>query len=630
MKIISPLTSIIFNSLFSKYHLFFFLIAVSNQSYGQDASTKIKKSDTQIALEKHVITLASKEHAGRASYEDGIKLSAEYIIKELKKSGLQPLPQIKTFRQEFEVINQISLRQTSIFELINTVTKKKTILANHCKSVFFTEDMKIENKEIAFVGYGITNKKYDDYDNIDVRGKIALMLRLSPDFLLDFNDVEKEALSIELKLKLAKKNGAIGVILINSPDGEGIYLSKKFVSLSIGWFSLRFHLSKIPMIHFKNKALDAIEKQSKVSLKEIQNKINLTDKPNSFIFKNIKLSMNLKYQMNTYKTNNIVAFLPGNDPILSKEAIVIGAHYDHVGLGKMGSLLGESGHDKLHPGADDNASGTAAIVEIAKYLKKKQAHLKRSIIFILFSAEEVGLLGSNYFIKKYRAKNRKIVAMINLDMIGNYNKKQTLRINGIASSEIFKPLIEKANTGKIKISYSLYSPWYGYTDHQAFFRNDIPAIALFTGFSVNYHRPSDVPSNINFSGLNDIVSILNKFIFSLANKSSSISLNKNHTYNPTASVLNIAFIGNFIGFVSKDSPEAKAGIKVNDVLLEVDYVKVNRYYDYCCIIRDRAEGEEMQMKIKRVVPVKKEIKTKDGSNIKIEYVIKEMEFLIKL
>jgi len=610
--------------------LFSFFIATSDEKV---KDIKPKKSELLEALEKHVKTLSSEEYEGRAANAKGIELAADYIIQEFKKAGIQPLPQTKKYRQEFEIVNSLQLLNNSTFEFINTTTQIKTPITIKRQAIFLGENVNLKDKEIIFIGYGITKENYDDYAGVDVKDKVVLMLRYEPEETTAESYSASKHAWLRTKYKLAIKHGVAAILFINSPNGIRTKDKDSFLSLRTGR-SLKRDLAKMPMIQFEKSLITLIEEQTKLSFADIQEKIDEKKKPNSFSIKGIKININVGVQHKSFKTNNVIGFIPGSDKTLSKESIVVGAHFDHIGFGHFGSRLGKAGNGKLHPGADDNASGTAAVIEAARYLQKNKIQLKRNIIFILFSAEEMGLFGSKYCVTSEEIKSLNVVAMVNLDMVGNYNAKQTLRINGISSSKVFKPLLNKSNLSELKITYSLYSPHNGQTDHQSFFLEKIPAMAFFTGFTKNYHGPTDTYEHINFDGLEKIATVLNQFLKNISTYNSAIEFNTTHQFNKKASFRNIHFNRSkkapIIKRITKNSPEEKAGLKPNDIVLEIDYIKINFFGEYYSILRDRAIGETLQIKVKRKIPVKVELEKPEDEKKKKVPQYKELELFINL
>ena len=211
------------------------------------------------------------------------------------------------------------------------------------------------------------------------------------------------------------------------------------------------------------------------------------------------------------QTSNIVAMLEGNDPALKDEYIVIGAHCDHLGMGGPNTSSRRPDTIAVHYGADDNASGTASVMEIAENMASLRGQLKRSVVFICFSAEEMGLLGSKYFVQDTLLDLSKVVAMINIDMVGRLKKDRTLEIGGTGTSDISDSLL-KATPGADTFRLAFSPEGYGPSDHASFYGKEIPVFFFSTGSHLDYHTPFDTPDKLDYEGLKEI----DEYIFNLA------------------------------------------------------------------------------------------------------------------
>lgn len=332
---------------------------------------------------------------------------------------------------------------------------------------------------------------------------------------------------------------------------------------------------------------------------------------------------------------NVVGVLAGRDATLRSEAIVIGAHYDHLGKGGEGSLAANS--TEIHHGADDNASGTAAIIELARSFAKDKNN-KRTIIFIAFSGEEEGLFGSKHFVNNPTIPVENIVAMLNLDMIGRLHDNK-LTIGGIGTATELRPLVEEANKNHLaalpggtndyrfsSFNLQLNEDGFGPSDHSAFYTKKIPVLFFFTGTHLDYHKPTDTADKINYAGE---VSIVN-FVAEIAK---TIDANaKRPTYAVAKSSgtpggrtgFNVS-LGTIPGYsdstdgmaidgVRDDSPASRAGLKANDKIVSLAGKEVKNVQDYTKILGELVAGTEYDIVVMRggerlnlkITPVKRQ------------------------
>lgn len=298
-------------------------------------------------------------------------------------------------------------------------------------------------------------------------------------------------------------------------------------------------------------------------------------------------------------THNILAVLPGKDKQLKNEYIVVGSHYDHLGLG--GKDSGSRRPDTLgvHPGADDNASGDAVVLELAKYFKKERA--KRSIIFAFFGAEEQGLVGSKQFLEwmKQADNQRKnlpdslkgIVAMVNLDMVGRM-RDNAMSVSGTGTSSGFKAMAEAA-AEQTKLNISCTPDGYGPSDHASFVAQDIPVLFLTTGGHMEYHTPDDVPSTLNYDGMQQTLDFSKELITRLASMPTTpdyISVPSSNTMKHAKFKVTLGLMPDVMGvsripglradIVVAGKPAHTAGIRSGDIIQEIDGKPVKNMDDY--------------------------------------------------
>ena len=340
-------------------------------------------------LQKHVKYLASDELEGRRVGSKGANAAADYIANELKTYGLKPLGDKGTYFQNFDFVSGIKLDK--INTLAVTISGKSEGLTpeKDYRPLGFSSSESYSGG-VVFVGYGIsdTSKKYNDYAGIDVKGKAVMLLRNAPpsDSLRDFGMVA----ALRYKAAKARELGAKAIIVVTgSEDSENDDLMKLAYDNASGG-------AGILAINITRKAADAILKTAGTTVKALQLEINKTKSPKPVVLPNVSLQLTVSLKEIIENARNVVGILEGNDPSLKDQIIIVGAHYDHLGWGGEGSLKPDT--VAIHHGADDNASGTSGMLELAQWFASSKAALKRTMVFMAFSGEEEGLLGSGYYV----------------------------------------------------------------------------------------------------------------------------------------------------------------------------------------------------------------------------------------
>lgn len=465
----------------------------------------------EVYLIDNLKTLSSSEFQGRKPGTESFKISEKFVSDKLREIGLKEIT--PNYQQEFDFCKGYKFDESTSLSF-NVIVPKLGVPIEKIKprinmltsgTDWYPSSLSANGNfdgEVAFLGYGITAKDldYDDYAGIDVTNKAVIVLTNSPDGESrtgKFNPFSRYS----YKIKNALDHGAKAIIFVKiQGDSANVFKPLEFMEYGdapqlIAMQANRATISK----YFPSTA----------QLQPIEQKINSTKKPNSFILPNTTISMKVNLMKEMTKTSNIVGYLEGTDSELKNEVMVIGAHYDHLGLGAMNSA-DPNPYGKIHHGADDNASGTAALLTLAKYLKDNPT--KRSIMFVFFSAEESGLLGSKYFVTTDMMTKYKIVNMLNIDMIGRY--KDELQVGGIGTDNIFKEVLEKLNE-MYKFKLNLVNSGKGPSDHQSFYLKNIPVLFFFTGIHEDYHTPKDTFEKIkkvDYSKIsNFILDVINNF-----------------------------------------------------------------------------------------------------------------------
>ena len=447
---------------------------------------------------------------------------------------------------------------------------------------------------VAFAGYGIIAPElnYDDFAGLDLCGQVGA------DSALRTGRVSEKAGSIPNTPPMAAKllncsvRRAAGVLLVTGPlghekDGEQSLLGKDVPGI-VGDFNL-------PLIHITQKVADQLLAPAGKNIGDLQRAIEKDRSNQSFALTGVRVRGVADIQVEKRMTDNIIARLPGSDAALKNEYMIVGAHCDHVGFGYEGSLLGKDGAGKLHPGADDNASGTAGMLEIAQYVAslKGDARPKRSILFMAYSGEEKGLLGSHYFLEHPTIEIKNIDAMLNLDMIGR-SSDGGMQISGIRSGKGFKELVT-ADNAEFNYKLHLGGAGDGPSDHASFFHKNIPVLFFSNGLHADYHRPSDTWEKINAPVAADTARLAAKILLDLANR-------------PDRAVFTPAGSGVFrglsadrekegsakgypVGGTQEGSPAEKAGLQNGDLIVALNDQALTSALDLLMSLTEFSPGD---------------------------------------
>ncbi len=460
--------------------------------------------------------LASDELEGRGVRTRGLDVAAEFIAREFGKAGLNVSLYGGTAFHEFRLY---SANPTGTVQSLS-IQVGDTEPANFALGEDYTSLMVSPSKSISgplvFVGYGITDKKlgYDDYRGLDVRGKVAVMLRNEPqgpqaDRLFNGAELTSHAYLLE-KIANAYAHGAVAIVLCTDARGlrvgeDGDRTSAHADPLLNVELTSGIGTETLPVVHCRRALVEQwIQKSVGRTLSELETKIETTVRPQSAALSGVTLKASVAMTRPGRTLRNVVGSLEGVGA-LKDEALVIGAHYDHLGRGGWGSLA-VGAAEEIHNGADDNASGTAVVIEAARILASRPKQPRRRVIFIAFSGEELGLYGSQRYVQDPLVPLNKTVAMLNLDMVGRLRHSQLTAYGTGTAAEWNEWLEDLAGTQQLKI---IAKPsGYGPSDHASFHEHGIPVLHFFTGFHPEYHRPGDDADKLNIAGMRQITQIV--------------------------------------------------------------------------------------------------------------------------
>jgi aminopeptidase YwaD len=573
------------------YILFIFFALILASSCQPKFNSQITEADLKESLKFFASDSLKGRYPGTA--EDSIL--QKYIAEKFKTYGLQTYH--GSYIQPFTFQKGIETSEKNLVSFNDRVFIQGT---DFVALPFSGNDSLVA--PYVFCGYGFDIEKEDfswnDYSGIDVNGKWAVILRGEPSNNMEFVGTSKD----RDKATLAMDKGALGVILISGeefdpsdilPEPEG----------------KEGHLD-IPVIHASRKMMNIILESSGTKIEKLDTKARKSPFGQiSDSYTNIKAKIELLRKYET--TANVIGIVEGSDPELRDNWIIIGAHHDHLGSGGPGSSSRMPDTIAWHYGADDNASGVSSVLELAAYFSDKNHKPRRSMMFITFGGEEMGLLGSQNFVENYKGDFQKIDAMLNLDMVGRMRPDSTLQVGGIGTAKEFNAIIDSVNKNfgfKLKLSMAGYGP----SDHASFYLKDIPVLYFTTGIHKDYHTPNDVYDSINFWGMKytdeyvaSIASAIDARDSSLSyleagpKTSASRSYRNKITLGIMPDVSGSAEEGLEVLGVTPGKPAQLGGMQKGDIIVAIERKKIKDIYDYMYRLNAFKPGESIVVTVKR-------------------------------
>ncbi len=564
---------------------------------------------TSEEIKDHITYLASDELKGRFTGTTELRIAADYIEEQFQNYGLKPLFKY-SYKQSFNFISGVKLKGENYLEFN---MKEKEISPDPSEEYTpapFSDDIETE-AELVFVGYGISTPSlnYDDYAGIDVMDKIVLALRYNPEYDNPHSPFDEYS-SFRQKTTVAREKGAQGIIFVNGhlPKND----KDKLMEFTYDGGSA---VTGVSSVHIKRNFADQLFESQGLNLEEYQKKISESKTPASFTFKDVRVKIKTGVEEVQKESWNVAGYLEGNDTVLKNEYVVVGAHFDHLGMGETGSLY-RGDESQIHNGADDNASGTTGVLELAEKFANEKDKLKRSIIFIAFSGEELGLLGSAHFVSNTPVPVSQMSTMINMDMIGRLNEKNELIVYGVGTSTEWKELLNGTNTYNFNLAF--HDDGYGPSDHSSFYGKNIPVLFFFTGTHTDYHRPTDDANKINFTGEEKILNYVYDVTYKINTadqKPEYVNVPRKETGAPGGWKVYVGTIpdyaANVEGFkisgVNEGSPAQKGGIQAEDIMISFGGKKITNIYDYVYALKEHVPGDVIEVIVNR-----------NGEEIKLE------------
>lgn len=645
------------------------LAIVGLSLFGRVASRA--RSDTTVAVQGRLLDeikyLASDELEGRGIGTQGLNKAADFIRRNFQSAGLD-VTRIKGGAfQTFSMSAKVELGSPNSLRVMTANDKvielKQDVDFRTCS---FGGSGKIEG-EIAFAGYGIDSaeQKYQDFKGLDAKGKVVIVVRRVPrqgdprgPFSGPHHDIGRAG-DLQSKLSNAIAAGASALIVVNDwhtlhknandtdelirksterlvaaaeafdaakPDSTRFKELRKdladaisqlrkarqeaaksdddlFMPFGYGGYGKE---ASIPVVQMKAAACDRLVKEALgKTLAQLEEAIDRDLKPHSAVLTRWRAEGVTTIRRIPAEVKNVIGVLEGEGP-LANQTVVLGAHYDHLGRGGLGSLAGTS--HEIHNGADDNASGAAALLELAHRFGQRAKKLPRRLVFIAFTAEEEGLIGSARYIKDPLFPLETTVAMINLDMVGRLSNDK-LTVFGVGTSDRWKDLLGPlAQSQHLKL---INKPeGFGPSDQSSFYAKKIPVLHFFTGTHSDYHRPSDDWEKINIPGMCRVINMVDEVVTAVAQspkrpdyvevkERAQVARTGSRPYFGSIPDFSTEDPGYAISGVAPGSPADLGGLKGGDRIVEFGGRKITGLDDFDLALRKFASGDEVGVAVMR-------------------------------
>ena len=478
---------------------------------------------TKMSIRQHIEFLADDALEGRMTGSEGAAQAAEHIATQFARLNLKPVGDKSDYFQEFEfTAGRRLIDGENHFHVTRQMHGSEQVMEFSVEQDFqplsFSRNGVVEG-EVVFVGYGLfvpgeLGEGYNAYAGLDVKDKIVVALRYVPE------GVEPERrqqlnryAGLRYKAMQAREQGAKAFLVVAGPNSPN---AGKLIPLD---FDSSLADSGIVAASISDTVANALFAPSGKNLKDVQSGLDV-ENPHflgQFPLPDVKVKIVVSVEKVKKTDQNVVALLPPSELTDDTEYVIVGAHYDHIGYGEIGSLARKGEEGQIHNGADDNASGTAVVLELAATLseayQKQPEKFRRGVIFALWSGEELGLIGSTHFVNHPVISLDKIAAYINFDMVGRLRDNKLI-LQGVGSSSVWTKLIEKRNV-PIGFNLTLQTDPYLPTDVTAFYPKEVPVLSFFTGGHEDYNRPTDDPEKLNYDGIERISDLAHGIVLDL-------------------------------------------------------------------------------------------------------------------
>ncbi len=551
--------------------------------------------------------LASDALEGRLTGTPGNEKAAEYIEEVMEKAHLKPAGDDGGYFQKFDFVSSVKLGSGNALRITGPGIAEPLEPEPDVdfRPLGFSSNATVTG-QLVFVGYGISapDNKYDDYANVDVTGKVVVALRYSPDGSDPRGELNRYS-SFRNKARTARDRGAAALILVTGPVDEK---EDEIIRLS---FDHSFASSGIPAVSMKRALLEQLLRPTGHTLKDIQDSIRSSRKPMSFAINGTSAALTTDVEQITGESSNVAGYIEGNDPALKNQVVIIGAHFDHLGYGGPGSGSLAPDTVAVHHGADDNASGTAGLLALIRAYATDPSNLKRTTLFLAFTGEELGELGSAHYVNHPFFSLDRTVVMVNMDMIGRLQNR-SLSVYGTGTSPAWQTILTKENADST-FKLNEIADGFGPSDQAQFYGKDLPVLFFFTGTHNDYHKPSDEWETINTAGETQVVRYVYRIVNDIEALPDRPQFTKVMTSAPTGGgdtrgfSVTLGIVPDFgeakegmkIGGIRPGGPAEKAGLKSGDIIVSLAGKKVMNIYDYMGVLGELKPGDEVAVEVLR-------------------------------
>lgn len=597
---------------------------------------------------RHVDYLCRPELGGRLTGSPGEKLATAYVAAYLENLGLLPAGPNGSFFHTFEFVSDVTLGENNSLR----VGQEEFEVDRDWRPLFFSQEGAIPAAPVVCAGYGIVapeaegQAEYDSYVHLDVRGKWVLVFRGMPAEITPERRQHLARYSGErYKAMMARDKGAVGLILVSGPRSS--YRSQLIPLQMDGTLGA----SSIAVLSVSDRVAEVLVRGIDKTLREIQAEFDDGQLHMGWELPHVEVAASIDVEPIMSHGRNVLARLPASeDQQPTPQMVIVGAHIDHLGKGTSGSLAKDEERGAVHRGADDNASGIAALLEIAEYLaeqvRTEQLRPRRDVLFAAWSGEELGLRGSQAFVEDFEnlfpdyslstaVKNEssptqadqpphgppatpttarrlslypRVVACLNLDMVGRLREK--LILQGIGSSPYWQEVIERRNA-VVRLPLTLQKDCYLPTDASTFYLHGVPILSAFTGSHPEYHTPRDVPELLNFQGAARIAHLMALVLRDLVTAEQPPEFVEQAAEPQPMRANMTAYLGTIPDYaqesvqgvalsgVTKGAPADLAGLQAGDIIIELAGRKIENIYDYTYAIEALKVGQAVPIRVRR-------------------------------
>ncbi len=555
---------------------------------------------------EHLRFLASDELKGRGNNLPELDRAADYIARYFEAYGLEPAGDEGSYSQEFEITVGYKQGENNTLSFFGLPDQSVHLELGRDYWPLTYGGEPFTAAPVVFAGFGISAPEYnyDDYRELDVHGKVVAVYDHEPREHAENSPFDGRELTphatVTSKVITAKQRGALALLLLPDSFNHGPQSEEANLHATVEDLGM-------PAVRLSREWADRLLELSGRDPKEIRRWINGHLTPYSFHIEGVQCSLQLDFTKVRRKVRNVVGKIPGR----SQEAILIGAHYDHLGLGGNSSLAPDK-IGEIHNGADDNASGTAGLLQLAHDLAGTRP--SRTILLVAFAGEELGLLGSRHYAEHPSVPLEQTVAMLNMDMIGRSTGE--LLIGGVGTAQEFEPLLQELQR-ESSLTFRFAETPRGASDHLSFANKNIPVLFFFSGLHSDYHRPSDDWPKIDLRRTREVLQVVRNVVGWLDARQKRLQFvdlasspertagplrGSGRGYGPSfGSIPDMGFDQGGVRFadIRKDSPADRAGLRGGDILIEFDGKKIDNLYDFTYALRARQPGDVVTVVVSR-------------------------------